>query len=64
MATTGIDGSVKGWDLRLNCSKGEAAFRLSEWGDAGMQVKWNRQHENILASSHENRVCIWDTRVS
>jgi WD40 repeat protein len=63
MATTSIDGSVKGWDIRVKDSD-RAVMRLADWGDAATQVKWNRQHDHILASSHDNRLCIWDTRVS
>lgn len=72
MATTSIDGAVKCWDLRVaaskhsrgNVSMGTAVVRLADWGDAGTQVKWNRQHDHILASAHGNKVRIWDTRVS
>ena len=28
------------------------------------QVKWNRQDAHLLASSHDDRVLIWDNRVS
>ena len=31
--------------------------------EAATQVKWNRQNEHILASSHANNVLIWDRRV-
>jgi WD40 repeat protein len=63
MATTSIDGSVKGWDLRVG-DNNRAVIRLADWGDAGTQVKWNRQHDYMIASAHGNRLCIWDTRVS
>ena len=62
MATTSIDGSVKGWDLRVG-DNNRAVIRLADWGDAGTQVKWNRQHDYMIASAHGNRLCIWDTRV-
>ncbi|KAJ9118217.1 hypothetical protein QFC22_004123 [Naganishia vaughanmartiniae] len=61
MATTSIDGSVKGWDLRVG-DNDRAVIRLADWGDAGTQVKWNRQHDYMIASAHGNRLCIWDTR--
>lgn len=72
MATTSIDGAVRGWDLRVAAEKhrdgvvsmGTASVRLADWGDAGTQVKWNRQHDHILASAHGNNICVWDTRVS
>lgn len=62
MATTSIDGSVKGWDLRVG-DNNRAVIRLADWGDAGTQVKWNRQHDYMIASAHGNRLCVWDTRV-
>ncbi len=31
-------------------------------GCSGTQVKWNRQHEHILATSHGKEVNIWDNR--
>lgn len=61
MATTSIDGSVKGWDVRVQ-DNDRAVMRLADWGDAATQVKWNRQHDHILASSHGNKLSIWDTR--
>ncbi len=62
LASTGVDGGVRAFDLRIKESDA-AVIRLSAWGMAGTQVKWNRQHEHILASSHGNEVRIWDTRV-
>jgi WD40 repeat protein len=63
LASTGIDGGVRAFDLRV-AGPDAAVIRLSAWGVAGTQVKWNRQHDHILASSHGNEVHIWDTRVS
>jgi hypothetical protein len=39
-------------------------MRLCAWGSAGTQVKWNRQHDHILATAHGKDVVIWDNRVS
>jgi WD40 repeat protein len=38
--------------------------RFSAWGfgSGATQVKWNRKKEFIIASSHDNKVLIWDTR--
>lgn len=63
LASTGVDGGVRAFDLRVP-GPDAAVIRLSAWGVAGTQVKWNRQHDHILASSHANEVHIWDTRVS
>ncbi|RXK42257.1 hypothetical protein M231_00617 [Tremella mesenterica] len=59
MATVSMDAGIRGWDLRT----GDIPFmRLCAWGAAGTQVKWNRQHEHILATAHGKEVVVWDTR--
>lgn len=60
VASTGIDSWVWAWDLRQNPVK--PAFGLSAFEASGTQVKWNRQNANTLASSHSDKVLIWDRR--
>lgn len=60
MATVGMDAAVRAWDLRHDCKR--PAVRLSAWGAAGTQVKWNRQNEYVLATAHHREVLLWDTR--
>ena len=59
MATVSMDAGIRGWDLRTG---NEPFMRLCAWGQAGTQVKWNRQHENVLATAHGKEVIIWDSR--
>ncbi|WVR04414.1 hypothetical protein IAU60_001416 [Kwoniella sp. DSM 27419] len=59
MATVAMDTGIRGWDLR--CSD-RPVMRLCAWGEAGTQVKWNRRHENIVATAHGRIVNIWDNR--
>ncbi|ORX34388.1 hypothetical protein BD324DRAFT_683340 [Kockovaella imperatae] len=59
MATISMDSGIRGWDLRT----GDKPFmRMAAWGQAGTQVKWNRQHEYILATANGKQAIIWDTR--
>ncbi|KAF5337912.1 hypothetical protein D9758_013131 [Tetrapyrgos nigripes] len=59
VVSTGIDSWVWAWDLR---ETRKPIFGLCAFNSPGTQVKWNRQDPNILASSHSNRVLIWDRR--
>ncbi|KAL7412467.1 WD40-repeat-containing domain protein [Mrakia frigida] len=61
VATAGIDGWIKCWDVRTSMDKD--AGRFSAWGWGSTQVKWNRKEEHIVASSHDNKVLIWDRRM-
>ncbi|GMK56439.1 hypothetical protein CspeluHIS016_0302790 [Cutaneotrichosporon spelunceum] len=60
LATVGMDAAVRAWDLRHDCKR--PAVRLSAWGAAGTQVKWNRLNEYVLATAHHREVLLWDTR--
>ena len=60
LATCGIDGNVLCYDLRLGGRK--STTRYCGWRYGAMQVKFNRQNPNELASSHGECLHIWDNR--
>lgn len=70
LATCGLDTKVFAWDLRTPAIPGSSfnshirvpSNSFADWQGGATQVKWNRQNEYILASSHDRYVCIWDTR--
>lgn len=54
-------GSVRiQWWVKL---QSYTSKKLSWYTAGGTHVKWNRQNGNILASSHQDQVLIWDRRV-
>ncbi|WWC67663.1 uncharacterized protein I206_101574 [Kwoniella pini CBS 10737] len=59
MATVSMDAGIRGWDLRC---WDRPFMRLCAWDGSGTQVKWNRRHEYVLATAHNNSVQIWDNR--
>ncbi|KAG0148717.1 hypothetical protein CROQUDRAFT_75131 [Cronartium quercuum f. sp. fusiforme G11] len=59
LATCGIDSYVYAFDLR---SGSRAVQGFCAWNSPATQVKWNRQNSHLLASSHDSRVLVWDTR--
>lgn len=59
LATCSVDSFVLAWDLR--CPK-EPVYQWSDWRSAASQVKWNYKDPNIIASSHDNNILIWDVR--
>ncbi|KAH9812216.1 hypothetical protein DFH28DRAFT_979145 [Melampsora americana] len=59
LATCGIDSWTYAFDLR---SGSRAVQGFCAWSSPATQVKWNRQNSHLLASSHDSRVLIWDTR--
>jgi hypothetical protein len=58
LATCGMDSFVFVHDLRSQ----QATLKLADWKAGAHQVKWNRQDDKIIASSHDNYFHIWDTR--
>ncbi|KAJ4472627.1 hypothetical protein J3R30DRAFT_3708599 [Lentinula aciculospora] len=59
VVSTGIDSWVWAWDMR---EPRKPIFGLCAFSSPGTQVKWNRQDSHILASSHADKVLIWDRR--
>ncbi|KZT72699.1 hypothetical protein DAEQUDRAFT_596441 [Daedalea quercina L-15889] len=59
VVSTGIDSWLWAWDLR---AAQKPVMGLCAFGSGGTQVKWNRQDGNLLASSHQNEVLLWDRR--
>ncbi|KAH3661832.1 hypothetical protein OGAPHI_006010 [Ogataea philodendri] len=59
LATCSVDSFVLSWDLR---SPRKPINSWSDWRAAASQVKWNYKNANILASTHDNHILIWDTR--
>ncbi|KAI0056151.1 hypothetical protein BV25DRAFT_1814563 [Artomyces pyxidatus] len=64
VVSTGIDSWLWAWDLRTPHKPvmGEYLISPNMVKAGGTQVKWNRQDGNVLASSHQNEVLIWDRR--
>ncbi|KAH8717024.1 hypothetical protein GQ44DRAFT_688128 [Phaeosphaeriaceae sp. PMI808] len=58
LATCGMDSFVFVHDLRTN----QAPLKFADWEAGAHQVKWNRQDDKIIASSHDKYLHIWDTR--
>ncbi|KAH9460640.1 hypothetical protein MJO28_003656 [Puccinia striiformis f. sp. tritici] len=60
LATCAIDSWTYTYDLRLGGKTAVQGF--CAWNSPATQVKWNRQDPHILATSHDSRVLVWDTR--
>ncbi|KAF8326823.1 WD40-repeat-containing domain protein [Cantharellus anzutake] len=60
VASCSIDSWIWVWDIRERTRKN--VIGMCAWDDAATQVKWNRKHEHLLASSHRGNVLIWDDR--
>ncbi|EAT85296.2 hypothetical protein SNOG_07830 [Parastagonospora nodorum SN15] len=58
LATCGMDSYVFVHDLRSQ----QVPLKLADWEAGAHQVKWNRQDERIIASSHDKYLHIWDVR--
>ncbi|CAD6444580.1 41379e3c-a425-45ba-b024-d0160578351a [Sclerotinia trifoliorum] len=59
LATCAVDGYVHCWDLRR---PRQPALSFCDWFAGATQVKWSRQDQHILASSHDRWLRIWDDR--
>ncbi|KIK52863.1 hypothetical protein GYMLUDRAFT_233211 [Collybiopsis luxurians FD-317 M1] len=59
LSSTGLDSWVWTWDIR---EPRKPILGLCAFSSPGTQVKWNRQDSHILASSHLDKVHIWDRR--
>ncbi|KAJ4356327.1 uncharacterized protein N0V89_004359 [Didymosphaeria variabile] len=70
LATCALDTKIFAWDLRTPAVPSGAfsshlrvpSNNFADWQGGATQVKWNRQNEHILASSHDRYVRIWDMR--
>lgn len=59
LATCAVDGYVHAWDLRRSR---RPVLTFVDWDAGATQVKWNRQDQHIIASSHDRYLRIWDDR--
>jgi SEA/GATOR complex protein SEA3/WDR59 len=59
LATCAVDSFVHCWDLR---HPQRPSMTFADWNAGATQVKWNRQDPNIIASSHDKFLKIWDKR--
>ncbi|KAF1966242.1 hypothetical protein BU23DRAFT_574196 [Bimuria novae-zelandiae CBS 107.79] len=66
LATCALDTRILTWDLRTPAAIAShlrtPSNIFADWQGGATQVKWNRQNEHLLASSHDRYVRIWDTR--
>jgi hypothetical protein len=71
LATCALDTYIYTWDLRAplsatnslnNSVRRTPSVSFADWQGGATQVKWNRQNEFILASSHDRYVQVWDIR--
>jgi len=60
LATCSVDSFVHCWDLR---TPRRPVISFCDWFAGATQVKFNRQNEYILASSHDKYLYIWDMRM-
>lgn len=59
LATCAVDSFVHCWDLRAPL---RPVNSFSDWFAGATQVKWSRQDEHTIASSHDKFLHIWDDR--
>lgn len=59
LATCAVDSFVHCWDLRAPL---RPVNSFSNWFAGATQVKWSRQDEHVIASSHDKFLHIWDDR--
>lgn len=59
LATCAVDSFVHCWDLRATA---RPVISFSDWFSGATQVKWSRQDDHVVASSHDKFLHIWDDR--
>ena len=59
LATCSVDSFVHCWDLR---APRRPAVSFADWFGGATQVRWNRQDEHVVASSHDRFLRVWDRR--
>ncbi|KAF3078166.1 hypothetical protein TWF569_003344 [Orbilia oligospora] len=59
LATCAVDSFVHIWDMKTSR---RPVLTFSDWFAGATQVKYNRQDENVIASSHDRLLHIWDKR--
>ncbi|EPS40546.1 hypothetical protein H072_5615 [Dactylellina haptotyla CBS 200.50] len=59
LATCAVDSFVHIWDMKASR---RPVLTFSDWFAGATQVKYNRQDENVIASSHDKLLHIWDKR--
>lgn len=59
LATCSVDSFVHIWDLR---DPRKPSVSFADWYSAATQVKFNRQNSNIIGSTHDRTLYIWDKR--
>jgi WD repeat-containing protein 59 len=59
LATCAVDSFVHCWDLR---TPSRPVNSFSDWFAGATQVKWSRQDEHVIASSHDKFLHVWDDR--
>lgn len=59
LATCAVDSFIHCWDLR---TPDRPVISFSDWFAGATQVKWSRQDEHVVASSHDKFLHIWDDR--
>ncbi|KAF2116739.1 hypothetical protein BDV96DRAFT_490919 [Lophiotrema nucula] len=66
LATCSVDSFVYTWDLRgperYATHLQDPKAKLADFEAGASQVKWNRGNQNIIASSHNRVLRIWDLR--
>ncbi|KAF2005353.1 hypothetical protein P154DRAFT_518855 [Amniculicola lignicola CBS 123094] len=70
LATCAVDSFVYTWDLRtasrtagsFQFSNQEPSLQFADFEAGATQVKWNRKNDNIIASSHDRFLKVWDKR--
>lgn len=66
LASASIDTTVKVWDLRTpfnsEANKNGSVLTFSDFDAGALQSRWNPVNEFQIASSHSNRIVVWDQR--